>query len=443
MAMAMDRPEEVAAMKKSRKLVRFCVCVPALIVVTAVHGYEFDAQVRAGVSVSDNIARTPQNEIDETITTVGFDFGVVEQTRKMDLNIRSNVDYLNYTDGTFDSEWIGGLNGLAIFSLVDERLSWIVQDTFGQSLFDPLQPSRPNNRENVNFFTTGPTLSLMLASRNPIVFDLRFSKVNYEIRDSDNDRLSAAVSVGREIKRASTVSLNLDAARIEYDNGITPPVERYEAFVRYETTGNLSTLGFDLGYNEIEFGGNNGDGILARVDYTRQTSANGNFRVSGGSRYSEQGDIFNFIRDLTNNLTETSDITDSPAPFRNNFVFLLYGLDQERYSITTSLDWNQEDYDDGQGNDRDIFRGNLGFQREVSRTVFAGANIRFVRREFKDLDRRDDDLTLGLDVGYRFSVGFDVTFGYRHFQRNSTTSGADFTENRALIRLSYTPVWSR
>lgn len=443
MATVMARPEEVVAMETSRKILRLLLCVQMLTMATVAYGFDFDAQVRAGIGVSDNIARTPQNEIDETISTVGFDFGVVEETNKLDLNIRSNFDYVDYADDTFESELVGGLTGAATFTLIDERLRWVVQDTFGQSLFDPLQPARPNNREDVNFFATGPTLSLTPGSRNPIILDLRYSRMDFEVRPNDNDRLSGALSIGRDISREGTLSLNLNATRIEYDNGFTPPVEQYEAYGRFETIGTRSTLGFDLGYNEVEFDGIDGDGILARVDYTRQTSANGNFSISGGSQFSEQGNIFRFIRDVTQDLTDTSDITNSPAPFQNNFFALSYSLDQERYSIVTSVDWNQEDYKGDQGIDRDIFRGNLIFRREVSRTVFAGANIGLNRREFKYLDRRDDDLILGLNVGYRFTAGLDVSFEYQHFQRNSVTPEADFTENRAFIRFSYTPVWSR
>ena len=169
---------------------------------------ELEAEVRAGVGVSDNIARTSTMEIDETIATVGFDFAATEQTRRLDLDIRSNVDYLDYVDDTFDAEWVGGLNGLAIFSLIDERLTWEIRDNFGQQLLDPLEVARPGNRENVNFFTTGPTLTSSAGGRNPIVLDARYSRVSYEERPFDNDRLSGRLSVGRNTSRDATASLN-------------------------------------------------------------------------------------------------------------------------------------------------------------------------------------------------------------------------------------------
>ena len=421
--------------------------IPILLVATMVaNAAEYDASVRAGIGASDNIARAAQNDVNETITTLGFDFAVSEQTSRMDLDLRSQFDYVDYSDGTFDSEWIGGLAGLVRFTMIDERLIWIVRDNFGQALRDPLQPARPNNRENVNYLTTGPSIRLLSGSRNSIDVDLRYTRFDFELRPNDNERLSAALSVGREISRESKLSINLKAERVEFDNGgLTAPIEEHEAYARYEILGNRSTLGFEVGYNEVEFAGSEGDGILARVDYSRQTSANGEVTISGGSQFSDQGNIFRFYNDITSNLHETTDISDSPAPFQNNFFALAYTLDQARYSIDASIDWNQEDYTDGQGIDRDVIRGNLVLSREVTRTIFAGAKIGFMRREYKNLlqPRRDDDLILGLNIGYRISAGFDLAIEYQHFQRNSITPGADFTENRAFLLASYTPVWSR
>ena len=113
------------------------------------------------------------------------------------------------------------------------------------------------------------------------------------------------------------------------------------------------------------------------------------------------------------------------------------------YRLDQPVSANNETDEDDQGDDRDVYRGDLDFRREVTRTVFFGANVGFQRREYKDIPRRDDDLILGLNIGYRFSAGFNISIDYQHFQRNSTTPGADFTENRAFLRASYTPVWSR
>ena len=405
---------------------------------------EYDAEFRAGIGVSDNVTRVAQGEVDETIATAGLSLSATEQTRKLDLALSLDIDYLDYLDDTYDSEYVGGLNGIATFNIVDERLQWVIQDTYGQQLLDPLAPARPDNREDVNYFTTGPTFSFLPGSRSPVQIEARYSRVNFEERPSDNDRLSGALSVGRDTGRDTTISLNLTAERVEFDDGAAADrLDSASAYIRYEKAGNRTTVSADLGYNEVESGGFEGDGLLLNVDVSRQTSANGTLALTASSSYSDQGDIFRLLQDTTGDLRETADGVSTEAPFQHNFLALSYVIAQERYGIDLSTSFSEEDFEGGVGLDRDVFRSDARFTREISRRVFVRADIRFARREFKYLDRRDDDLVLGVTGGYRFMDGVAVSLEYQHFQRNSITVGADFTENRAFLRLEYIPVWSR
>ena len=414
---------------------------------------EYNAQVRAGAGVSDNILRTAENEVDEGIMTVGFNFSASEQTNVLDLSLESQFDYVYYDSDTIDEEVVGGLNGIATFTLVDERLRWVVRDNYGQQLFNPLEPASPGNREDINIFATGPILSLLPGNRNSVILNAEYSRVSYEIRPEDFDRMSGSLRFGRELSRDSSLSLNLTGSSVDFDDAeLNPPFDNYSGFIRYETAGSRNTLGIDVGYNKVEFdldpltaGVNEGDGLLLRIDWTQTTSANGLLSISGGSQYSDQGNIFRFLQDNAPGLGETADAPTTNTPFLNNFFTLAYTLDQARYALAVLVDWSQEDYKGGidQGNDRDSYRGNLRLRREISRTVFGGVFVDLRRREFKFLDRRDDDLSFGFDIGYRITSGFDVSFEYQHFQRNSVTPGADFTEHRAFVNLLYTPVWSR
>ncbi len=401
---------------------------------------EYTGEIRAGIGTSDNIARTPDQRIDEKIATVGFDFGMTELTSKLDLSLRSSFDYLDYLDDTFEAEWVGGLEANATVTLVDERLRWVFQNNYGQRLFDPLQPARPDNRENINFFTTGPTLNLLRGERLFITADVRYSAFHYEIQPADNQRRSGALSFGRDTSRESSVSLNIASERIEFDDDtVGSPIDLDAVFVRYEKTGRTNTFGLDLGFNQAESGGDKGDGLLLQVDWSKTTSANGQLTMTGGSRYSEQGNIFRLFQGRALDVRDTNDLPDGTLPFRNYFYTVGYFLTHDRYSVDLSAGWSKEDYEDRADIDRDVHFGTVRFQREVTRKIFANANVGFQRRDFNILERRDDDLTLGLGVGYRLTNKFSIVLEYQHFQRNSIED-EDFTENRAFLRATFSPV---
>ena len=280
---------------------------------------EYEAEVRAGVGVSDNIGRSPATGVDETIATVGFDFAVTEETRRLDLDIRSNVDYMDYLDDTFDAELVGGVVAYAEFTLAEERLVWLVEDTFGQQLVDPLEAARPGNRENVNYFTTGPTLSLLPGSRNSIELEALYSSVNFEERPFDNERGTGTVRIGRETSRDTSVSLVATAIRIEFDDELAnPPIDQHEAYIRYEKTGAQNTLSLDIGFNRVKYQGDEGDGVLAGITWAYTPSPNSVMTVTGGSRYSDQGDIFEFYQDSTGDLSDTVDGAATAAPFSSS-----------------------------------------------------------------------------------------------------------------------------
>jgi hypothetical protein len=431
-------------LKNIKTIIEFLPVPMFMLLAGAAESADYTGSVRAGLSVSDNIRRTADMKIDETTAIAGFDFGAITQSRTINLNLNASFDYLDYLDDSYDAEWVGGLSGSAIFSLVEERLRWVVQENFGQQLRNPFQPARPDNREDINHFSTGPTINFLTGGRNSLVLDARYSLVSYEERPADNDRLSGTLSFGRELSRDSSVSFNVSGTRVEYDESLLfAPYEGHSAYLKYETTGSQNALGVNLGYNEIERQGNEGDGILARLSWTRTISANSKLSLTGGSRYSDQGDIFRLLQENSTRLGDTFDAADSTAPFRNNYLALRYSLNRERYSIATALTFDQEDYEGGLGRDRDQFGGMLNLRREVSRTVYAGARVQFKRRDYKYEGRSDDDLTLAINAGYRFSEGFDVSLSYQHFRRNSDVANADFTENRAYLRASYTPKWAR
>lgn len=416
----------------------------AVIAATTVNAAEFDALARAGVGVSDNIARTDTGELDETMMIVGFDFNVTERTRRLDLTIQSQADYIDYLDDTFDSEVTAGVNALATIVVIDERMRWVIQDTFGQQLADPLQPARPDNRDNVNFLTTGPTFSLLSGGRNTLDLDLRYSTVSFEGQLSDNDRTSATLALGRDLSRNTGVALVLSNEKIEFDASSTAAdFDQRQAFLRISRTGTNNTVSLDAGYNEVELTDGSADGPMMQLEWTWQVSPSGTFTAAAGSRYSDQGNIFRVNLLTAPDFRDTTDTVVTNSPFLSNSFTAGYALAQERYSVNLTTDWAQQDFKDGQDIDRDVYGVDLRFQRDLSRNLFVGGRVRLQRREFKYLDRNDDTNVYGFNVGYRISDGLTVSVDFLNTRRSSNVAASDFDENRIFLQVAYMPVWSR
>jgi len=409
-----------------------------------VYGIEISGELNAGIGASDNIARTAQDPISDTYTLVGLKLDVVEESRRVQATVSSQFDYLDYRDETFDAELIGGLNGVVEFSLVEERVAWIVQDNYGQQLFDPFTPATPSNREDVNLFTTGPTFNFLSPGRNHVDLDLRYSSENFERRPDDNDRYSGRLQIGRDINRESSVSFGGLFERVKFDGtAIEGDYDRVEGYIRYEATGKKNYFQMDAGATDIDSETFRLSGPLIRINWTNNLSPKSRLIVSGGSALSDRSGRFRTVQDDVTDLRDTIDITVLSAPFRNDFFTANYRIDQDRTNVDFRVSWAQEDYEGRSIADRDSRRSEIGIRRDLSRTVFGTARLGYIQREFKGLDRQDDDIFGNLGIGIRIGSRFRLIGEFRYLERDSDADEGSFTDRRYSVRGIYTPRWMR
>ncbi len=398
---------------------------------------DFDGSVKAAVGFSDNIARTETGEIDDVILAGGFAFTYAEKTRRLESDISADLDYYEYTENTFENEWLGTLNGIVNLALVEERFDWAFTDTFGQQQSDPFSPATPDTREYVNIFTTGPRIRLLPPGRNQLELNASYTRSDYEKRNSDNDQYMGSIRLGRELSRNTSIALVPSHQRIEFNVSQIPSIEQSDLAIEYTATGSRNDVSVSVGGTEVEAGGFESDGLLLDFSWTYRISDASSVSVTGGSRYSAQGDSFGLYQSLRAGRDTTVDNTVSDAPFRNNYFGVSQDLSSARNTIKAAVSFSQEDFEDGSGLDRDVFSGSLAIRREFRRDWSTGVSGGVDRREFKYFGRRDDDLKLGFDLAWDVTARLTISAEYDFLKRNSTESLSDFEESRAFLRFTF------
>jgi len=134
----------------------------------AVRAAELSYGVDVGVGQTDNVARVSTDEQDETIASVGAQLRLDHESRRLRANVETRLEYRDYLDNTYDGEVVGNLLANGVFAFVEDRFTWTVTDTFGQTTQNQFAPSTPDNRANVNYLSTGPDFTLPLGSRNKL-----------------------------------------------------------------------------------------------------------------------------------------------------------------------------------------------------------------------------------------------------------------------------------
>ena len=125
---------------------------------------QLSGRIAAGVIETDNIERTPTDRISDTIGELSADIAAHEQSRRLDVDVLSDLQYLTFAHDYFSNELVGNFIGSGTFAILPRELEWVVEDNFGQQQLDPTVAVTPTNLENVNYFTTGPNFLMALSS---------------------------------------------------------------------------------------------------------------------------------------------------------------------------------------------------------------------------------------------------------------------------------------
>ena len=160
-----------------REITRHSVMLLALLCAgTSAGAAEIGVELEIGVGQTDNITRAAgtaaEPTLDDTVYEAGIALTLEHESAKADVDLRGSLLFHDFQDGPYDSETLPALDMSALFRLTDQSLSWFLDGNVGQQSVDPFQPVTPENRENLAFFTTGPSLFVPIGSRFSLRADL-------------------------------------------------------------------------------------------------------------------------------------------------------------------------------------------------------------------------------------------------------------------------------
>jgi hypothetical protein len=398
-------------------------------------GYE----ISVGAGTSDNIARTSTNEKSETMALAGLQLDWREQRVRMNADVSADVQYVDYLNNTFGSEFVGNASGRLGFALLPERLNWQLSDNFGQGRIDPLSASSPQNRENINYFSTGPDLTLPFGSSMELLASGRYSKVTYEVTPVDSSRYSGAVGLQHKLSDSSSVSLNVTHDSVQYDDDIAnPDYDRESAYARYKVTGRRTELALDAGYTKIDRTvGNDTDGALFRLELSRRLSASSIIAVSAGHEFSDAADAFRMSQALSGGGLDTQGTLQTSSPFTNDYATVAWNFARNRTDFAVGVSRFEESYADNSQLDRDRTLANVSANRQITPTLRLGAVAGYTRENYQHLVGDSRELAASLLMSYRMTRHLTLTARYQYAHHTSEIPNTDFSENRTWLQIGW------
>jgi hypothetical protein len=397
----------------------------------------FDWALDAGVRHSDNIERTAVDEQSESVAIAGLNLRIDAERPRLDANIGANVQYRDYLDDVFQSELVGGVDLLTTYSFVPERFSWTIVDNYGQIAEERQLAETPDNRQDVNYLTTGPDITFPFGTRTALRLSGRYSDVYYENTPEDSNSVSGAVALIRELSDNTRWSLNASDTEVDYDQEAFVDYGIREGYLRFESTGRLTTLSIDGGYTSIDQDGDKSDGLLARINLSRKVATRSRVGLRAGTEFSSAADTFRRDQQVIGPQTSNDDAIAAGDALRSDYAYVTFDTDWPRGSLVAVLNARREEHEIVTTEDRDLYGASLQLSREVSRRIEASFTGSYAKEKFVNAGFDFDEWSVGAALLWRFAAQVSLRMSVDHLEGSSNTGTRDYEENRGYIGIVY------
>jgi hypothetical protein len=432
-------------MMRIRSVFSAVLCIVASMAVdlglsAKVYAADFDYRASLGAGHSDNIRRAEVNEQDEDIVGPEFQFSLDQHGRQLHADVIGKLGYYEYLNDTYDSEVLGNLIADTRYDFIQDRLSWMLTDNFGQVLGDAFSPATPDNRENINHFSTGPDWTLPLGAQNRFRVGARYGMTNYEDSPFDSVAVSAEAAFIRSLSTSSSISLNANAQDVEYDEAaLNSDYTQTELFMRYSALGARTQIDADVGYTEVDRDAvaETEDGVLLRLVATRRLSSASTLRLRVGKEFTSSGGNFAESQSAAGSQAGTLPGRQTTQPFTRDYARVDYSFRRNRFGAGVYGSWNEQTYEDNAILDQTIRVAGGLISREMSRTTSLELILSYADAQFGEPNTDYHQIDADLGFSWRLSSTLSLRASYLYSDRTSDVLLGDYTENRIWLSLGY------
>ena len=407
---------------------------------------DFDVGVGYFIAHSSNITQSQNAPIAEQTQAVIGGFAYVERTLELQAQLLAQAEWREYVHNTLNPNSAYYVNGAMLWTISPQQLFWSVADVASEVRVDPVAPDVPSNRTNANALSTGPDFTVRLTPTDAAAIGGRYGRFDTKRALGDNERYSAYARWLRQLGAQQALSLNYEATRVYFpDATLYQRVFQEDWFLRFDSRfASTDSISVDLGVTTVQrAGGEDVNGRLARLTLTRRITPTSTLKLSLTNQFSDP-----YI-DLIGGVTSATAPTESaPATLDSGTILItdnVYRSKRRQFSYVNSdgrvrytlrgyirtVDFQQS------ASDQEERGGQLGWYWLYSNETQVYAYAAYFKRTFLDvaLEDRENNFTVG--VTYRVSRNLTITTEGERIERGSSTAGASFVENRAMLLLGY------
>ena len=442
-----------------RTRLRPSVLASAILLVVPAGAGAADLEYELGMSVlrSDNIALSSFDETSDTVVSPSLRFTLEQESSSLRTKATGSVAYLDYLSNTFDSEVRGDLAGEMTWSVLPQRIDFVVNDYLNRQPVNVLTGFNPTNQQQVNVFIAGPTFHARFSDGFRGQLDLRYANTYAETTDDFNgNHYNAAARLMRDTSANQSVSANVESTQSEYDD----PADNYrrdDVYIGYSLRLAALELTAAGGYSRLrlEDGSGTHGQPLARASVTWAPTARSRLVAVARQGFSNAAqDVVNRTTDLEGSIINelgSSDVLVSPEAVKQQELYLAYHFDTERWAFHVQPYYQRSksignsatgpvdpiNPDPSQLATRDNYGGLFAIDYRLSPRNTVSLLLAHDENRYDDIQRRDRGYIAALSSINRLTRHWSWRADLQHRQRDSSVAGASYDENAVVFSVAY------
>ena len=447
MGMATDRTGPTAMHPRRVRAGPASVLLSIVTLFAAAHADTLTYGIDAGVGETDNVTLVHADTVSQTIAVTDFDVAYKKKSQRLDVDAKGDFSYFDYLQNAYRNQLVGRFDGAADVALIPQRLTWTLQEDYGQAAINPFTPSTPTNLETINTVATGPDLHLRLSGASFVDLSARVAHAQFEKSPFTNSRATASASWGINLSPASSVSLNGDSERVLFENTtLNTDFERTNGFVRYELKGARTDLSADLGATRVGEGGSSPTGGLARVSLARKLSASARLNLTLGHEITDGTTSFSGQQGGAAGGISTAPATNTSQNYTSNHASLGWEYQRNRTTLGLTGRWEKDSYPGQAALDRTLVNGELLLQRSLTRAFALQIAGRIYKSDYNHaaalaVNGSPNNTTNSIAAGvtWRHGRALEVKLACEHTSYTTAPNDTGYRENRVFVTVGYRP----
>ena len=398
---------------------------------------DIEPGVGVGLQYTDNAALTADDEDSDWIALGYVGANIEQSSGPLQANATASLNYQNYTQNTFSDKVYFNLGATADWEMVRNRLDWQLQNFFTQRPVDSTDPDTPDNAQNTNVFTFGPTILFPLSGRQTVTVSPTYRNFYYQDSDTDNQQYSLTANWFYQMYRLTGVGLDGGVTRVDYDDEQRNP-NYIASNIHFVVSTRRARSDFD-----INLGATN----INRDRFENQSGFTGNLswlvRLTGHSQVRTY--IASELTDSNNGLLNASVNPDdgdfsneqiSGDVLRNSIIRLEYLRQDATLNSRLWGELRDEDYKEAP-DDREVQSVGAELNYPVTALLSSGVSVRYKRTKLTEDNRTDKRYEVGGNIGYQLSRKLRSVFDLQYRKKDSTLDTDEYSEMSAFVSLVY------